>query len=249
MKENLVSIICPVYNSEQYLKDMLNSVQNQTYENWELLLIDDASDDASVEIIHAYAQDDSRIQLIRLEKNQGAAVARNKGMELAKGKYIAYIDSDDMWYPQKLERQLQFMKEHDYAFTTTAYEYTDEHGNPTGKRFRVKKKTGYWGLLLNFPVLTITNMFDVEKLGKFYIEPIRKRNDLILFLKILEKSPAYGLNEVLSQYRQRPNSLSRNKLDLIKYNWYVYRNIAGRSVVTSAFLIGLIGVIKLLRIK
>ena len=249
MQKNLISIIIPVYNSDKYLVETLDSVLKQTYTDWELLLIDDCSTDCSREIIESYAEKDSRIQVHLLEENSGAAVARNKGMELAKGEYVAFNDSDDLWFPEKLEIQLSFMKEHDYAFTTTAYEYTDEFGVPTGKRFHVKKKTGYWGLLLNFPVLTITNMFNAEKLGKFYIEPIRKRNDMVLFLKILQKEPAYGLDIVLSQYRQRQNSLSRNKMDLIKYNWYVYRKIANLSVVTSAFLIALISAIKILKIK
>jgi len=249
MIKDLVSVIIPVYNSEKYLAATIESVQRQSFRNWELLLIDDCSTDGSAAIIQEYASRDERIIYHRLPENGGAAVARNKGMELASGEYIAFNDSDDLWYPEKLEKQLRFMQENGYSFTTTAYEYTDEAGRPMGKRFRVKKKTGYWGLLLNFPVLTITNMYNAEKLGKFYIEPIRKRNDMVLFLQILRKTPAYGLNEVLSQYRQRPNSLSRNKKDLVKYNWYVYRKVAKLSVFTSVFLLGLIAAIKILRIK
>ena len=228
MKEELVSIIVPVYNSEKFIDDTIKTVKEQTYKNWEMLLINDCSTDNSAKIITKYKNDDKRIKLINLEKNSGAAVARNIGIEEANGKYIAFLDADDLWKKEKLEKQIKFMKENNYVFTFTGYEFANEEGIGNGKIVNVPEKINYKQALKNTTISTITVIFDVEQLGKKIIKmpDIRKGQDTATWWKILKKNViAYGLNENLSIYRRSNNTLSSNKIKALQRTWNLYRNV------------------------
>lgn len=250
MTEGLVSIITPAYNCEDYIGETIESIQNQTYKNWELLIVDDKSTDNTEKVVRMYSDKDSRIRYTRLKQNSGAAVARNVAIEQAAGQYLAFCDSDDLWLQNKLEKQLLFMKETDHAFTCTAYEQIDENGNRLNKVFVPKKKCDYNRLLLDCPVGNSTVMYDVSKMGKFTVPDIRKRNDDALWLKMLKKEPyIWGMEEVLVKYRVRSDGLSGNKLKVIKYHWILYRKIEHLSIARSLFHIFYWCVIKILGIK
>lgn len=248
MNKELVSIITPMYNSEKYIGQTIESVLNQTYKNWEMIIVDDESKDNTEEVVSTYK--DPRIKYIRLTENSGAAIARTRAMQEAKGKYMAFLDSDDLWKSNKLEAQIKFMKKNNYNFVCSSYEQIDEQGNKNGKIIKCKKKVDYNGVLLSCPVGNSTVMYNVQKLGKFEVPNIRKRNDDALWLKMLKKERyIYGQDEVLMEYRIRQNSISSNKLDLVKYHWYLYREIEHLSVFRSAFHIVVWGIIKILHIK
>jgi len=248
--ESLVSIITPTYNCGKFIAETMDSVINQSYKNWEMIIVDDCSTDNTKEVVEEYIKKDNRIKYHILEKNSGAAVSRTKAMELAKGKYIAFLDSDDLWTKDKLEKQIKFMEENNYNFTCTDYEQIDEKGNSLNKIIKTKTKTNYNGVLLTCPVGNSTVMYNVEALGKFVVPNIRKRNDDALWLQILKKEEyIYGMKEVLMKYRIRENSISSNKLQLVKYHWILYRDIEKLSVPRSIFHIGYWGFLKIFRIK
>jgi len=250
MEEEKVSIITPIYNCENFIKKTIDSIIAQTYKNWELIIVDDCSKDNTEEIIKKYMLKDNRIKYLKFDINQGAAMARTKAMELANGNYMAFLDSDDLWEDNKLEKQLKFMKENNYNFTCTAYEQIDENGEALNKIVKPKKKANYNRILLDCPVGNSTVMYNVENLGKFKVPNIRKRNDDALWLQILKKEKnIYGMNDVLMKYRIRSNSISSNKLDLIKYHWQLYREIEHLSIIRSIFHICWWGMIKILKIK
>ncbi len=250
MTEKLVSIITPTYNCAKFIARTLDSVQAQTYQNWEMIIVDDRSQDNTKEIVEEYMKTDSRIKYHLLDVNSGAAVARTTAMKLAQGSYMAFLDSDDIWMPDKLERQIKWMEDNGYAFSCTAYEQIDEDDNLLGKTIKTVKKTDYNRLLLDCPVGNSTVMYDVEKMGKFEVPNIRKRNDDALWLQMLKKEKyIWGMPDVLMKYRIRQNSISSNKLSVIKYHWILYRDIEHLSVIRSAFHIFWWCVIKVLHIK
>lgn len=248
MNEELVSIIMPTYNCAKFIGETIKSVIAQTYSNFEIIIVDDCSKDNTKDVVNSF--DDERIKYHRLEKNSGAAVARTTAMNMAKGKYMAFLDSDDLWMENKLERQLKFMKDNNYNITCTAYEQVNEDGESLNKVIKTKKKVDYNRILLDCPVGNSTVMYNVEALGKFEVPNIRKRNDDALWLQMLKKEKyIYGMDEVLAKYRIRSNSISSNKLSLIKYHWQLYRDIEHLSVIRSVFHICWWGVIKVLHIK
>ena len=248
MEDKLVSIIMPTYNCAKFIGKTIESVIAQTYENWELIIIDDCSKDNTEEVVSEYK--DNRIKYHRLENNSGAAVARTEAMKKASGRYMAFLDSDDLWKKDKLEKQLEFMNKNNYNFTCTEYEQIDEEGNKLNKVIKVKKRADYNRILLDCPVGNSTVMYNVEKLGKFEVPNIRKRNDDALWLQILKKEKyIYGMPDILMEYRIRSNSISSNKLSLVKYHWQLYREIEHLSVFRSAFHICWWGMIKVLHIK
>ena len=250
MQKNLVSIITPTYNCGAFIADTINSVLAQTYTDWEMIIVDDCSTDDTRAIVERYRAKDSRFIYHCLETNSGAAVARTKSMELAKGEYMAFLDSDDLWTPDKLERQLKFMRDNDCAFSCTAYEQIDEEGKPLGKIINTVPKTDYNRLLLDCPVGNSTVMYSVAKMGKFQVPNIRKRNDDALWLQMLKKEKyIHGMPDVLMRYRLRSNSISANKLKVIKYHWILYREIEHLSIPRSVFHIFWWCVIKALHIK
>ncbi len=250
MSEKLVSIITPTYNCARFIARTIESVQAQTYQNWEMIIVDDRSEDNTKEIAEEYMKNDSRIKYHLLEENSGAAVARTAAMQLANGSYMAFLDSDDIWMPEKLERQIRWMTEKGYAFSCTAYEHIDEDDKLLNKVIKTIEKTDYNRLLLDCPVGNSSVMYDVEKMGKFEVPNIRKRNDDALWLKMLKKEKyIWGMPDVLMQYRIRENSISSNKLKVIKYHWILYREIEHLSVFRSAFHIFWWCFIKVLGIK
>lgn len=250
MESELVSVIMPTYNCGKYIGETIETVKNQTYKNWELIIVDDCSKDNTEEIVNKYINSDNRIKYYKFKSNQGAAKARTKAMEMANGNYMAFLDSDDLWNREKLEKQLEFMKKNHYNFTCTEYEQIDENGKKMNRIIKTKVKANYNRILLDCPVGNSTVMYNVNALGKFKVPNIRKRNDDALWLQILKKEQyIYGMNEVLMKYRIRSNSISSNKLDLIKYHWQLYRKIEHLSLVRSVFHVCWWGVIKVLHIK
>lgn len=247
---DLISIITPTYNCGKFIGETIESVINQTYENWEMIIVDDCSKDNTKDIVNKYAQNDDRIKYHILETNSGAAIARTRAMELARGDYMAFLDSDDLWVEDKLEKQLKFMKENNFNFVCTEYEQIDEQSNPLGKIIKVRDKANYNRVLLDCPVGNSTVMYNVNAMGKFEVPNIRKRNDDALWLQMLKKEEyIHGMKETLMKYRIRENSISSNKLDLVKYHWYLYREIENLSVIRSLFHIGYWGIIKVFKIK
>jgi glycosyltransferase involved in cell wall biosynthesis len=247
---SLVSIITPLYNSEKFIEETIQSVLNQTYSNWEMIIVNDCSTDNGVDILKKYSEKDNRIKLIQLIKNGGGAVARNRAIEEAKGKYIAFLDSDDLWKPEKLEKQIKFMKENSYSFTFTKYQQMNENGEKLEKYIEVPKTLNYKQALLKNPIGCLTVIYDSEKLGKVYLPLIRKRQDYALWLKILKSGvTGYGLNENLAYYRLRENSISSNKVDLIKYQWKLYREIEKLNIFESIFYLSCVVFQKIFKIK
>jgi len=245
----LVSIITPMYNSEHVIAETIESVLEQTYSNWELIIVDDLSTDNSVRVVTKYCATDKRIKLFSLEKNSGAAMARNKGIAEAKGRFIAFLDSDDLWKTIKLEKQIKFMLDNDFAITATDYEQITED-NITKRVIKTREKIDYKTALKFNPIGNSTVLYDVEKLGKVEIPNIKRRNDYALWLKILRKEKyVYGINEVLASYRLRKKSISSNKIKVVKYQYHVYRKLEKLSFFKSIYLILFWTVIKLLRIK
>ena len=250
MNEKLVSIIMPTYNCAKFIARTFDSLQAQTYQNWELIVVDDHSQDNTKKIVEEYMKNDSRIQYHLLDVNSGAAVARTTAMKLAKGSYMAFLDSDDIWTPDKLERQIKWMNDNGYAFSCTAYEQIGEDDNLLNRTIKSIEKTDYNRLLLDCPVGNSTVVYDVEKMGKFEVPNIRKRNDYALWLQMLKKEKyIWGMPDVLMKYRIRQNSISSNKFKLLKYHWTLYREIEHLSVLRSAFHIFWWCVIKILHIK
>lgn len=236
-KQSLVTVITPTYNSERFIIETIRSVQKQTHSNWEMIIIDDCSSDNTVELVKKEQEKDNRIKLIQLEKNQGAAVARNTGMKKAKGKYIAFLDSDDMWLPNKLEDQIRFMEENDYAFTFSSFAIMDQYGNLTGKTNRAVEKANYHDILKRPGIIgCLTVILDREKISDPYMPNIKTRNDFATWLKILRNGhTAYGLDKVLAYYRLVPGSISSNKLKAAQKNWYVYRQIEKLNLFSATY--------------
>lgn len=231
----MVSIITPSFNSVNYICHTIESILNQSYRNWELLIIDDCSTDNSREVIESYVNQDARIKLICLEQNSGAAVARNTGIENATGRFIAFLDSDDTWHPKKLEQQVGFMLNHNYTFTYTKYHQVNENGEKIGE-LHFPLKTSYRELLKTCVIGCLTTMYDSHKLGKVYFPLIRKRQDYALWLKILKQVDyAYCVPEDLASYTVRSDSISANKWKVAQYNWKLYRDIEKLNILSSAY--------------
>jgi teichuronic acid biosynthesis glycosyltransferase TuaG len=223
----LVSIVTPVYNSAPYLAAMIQSVVLQTYTNWEHILVDDGSKDNSVEIIKNLAATEPRIKLLHLPGNQGSGPARNIAIEAAKGKYIAFLDSDDIWHPEKLEKHVTFMQIHDAAFSHTSYGFIDEDGRIIRQTFHVSKEPVTFRMALQRTEIScLTAMYDVEKVGKMYMPDIRRKQDYALWLNILRKGfKSIPLDVELAWYRQRRGSATSNKFSLIHKHYIFLRKV------------------------
>lgn len=233
---DLISIITPVYMCEAYIERTMNSVLAQTYPNWEMLLVDDCSPDGSAEIIRSYAEKDPRFKYIKLENNSGAAIARNVGLENAKGRYIAYLDADDIWLPEKLERQIRFMEENDVQFSCCDYEKIEADDTPLNKVVHMPKTITYNQLLSNTIIQTVGVIVDLNKVDrKLLVMPnVRRGQDSATWLQMLRNGVKFtGQNEVLAQYRRVPQSLSANKFSAMKRTWYLYRGVEHLSIPKS----------------
>lgn len=235
-ENTLVSIITPVYNCEKYIKETLENVIKQTHENWEIILVDDCSTDKSEEIIKEYEKKDSRIKYFKLKENSGAAVARNYALEKSKGRFIAYLDADDLWKNEKLEKQIKYMTENKYAFSCTDYEKIDEVGNTLNKIVKIPKEVNYNLFLRNTIIQTVGVMVDTQITGKelLVMPNIRRRQDAATWCQLLKAGyNCYEVPENLSYYRVVSNSLSSNKFKAVKGTWYLYRKIENLSLVKS----------------
>lgn len=235
--DGLVSVIMPTYNCGSFIAESIESVIAQTYTNWELVITDDCSADNTAEVVSAYMAKDDRIKYFRLEKNAGPAGARNRSIEEAKGDYIAFLDSDDLWTPDKLEKQLAFMNANGINFCCTAYGRIDEAGAPLEKVSHPLRRADYNTVLYRSnPCGNSTVIFNAAAIGKFFVPDIRKRNDFALWLQVLKKEKyVYGFDEILCKYRIRSGSVSSNKLSLLKYHWFLYRKIEKLSIPKSIF--------------
>lgn len=234
-----VSIVMPSYKSETFLTLSIDSILNQTFKEWELIVIDDSSPDDSNKIIEKYMQNCEKIKLIKLEKNSGPAIARNRAIKEAKGRYIAFLDSDDLWHADKLSRQLSFMQEHDVALSYTGYYRIEEISGEIIDQINVPKKVDYGELLKQNIIGCLTAIYDTEKIGKVYMPDILKRQDFGLWLKILKKVPyAYGLDEPLAYYRVRTASVSSNKILASRYNWKLYREVEKLPMYKAIYYFG-----------
>lgn len=220
--EDVVSVIIPVYNAARFLDRTLSSIFAQTYKNIEIILVDDCSKDESAEIIARYREEHPEIVYHLQETNQGAAVARNTALELAKGRYVAFLDSDDMWYHEKIEKQLTLMKEKDAAFCYTAIEMVNNNDEIVKKKRKVKEKIDYSFLLHNTMIATSSVLIDRKKTGDFRMPLRRGGQDYATWLMLLRDGTiAYGINEALVKYRVGNSSLSSNKFKSIKQVWQI----------------------------
>ncbi|KAF2336451.1 glycosyltransferase family 2 protein [Flavobacterium daemonense] len=234
---HLVSILIPTYNTEKFIRETLQSVQNQTYSNWEMILVDDASTDQTVAIIEEFAKNDSRIKLFKLEKNSGNGFARNIALEKASGKYIAYLDADDLWFPEKLEKQIHFLKTKNLPFTFSFYDCIDDDGNNLKRRVETPVPLTYNQLFFCNYVGNLTAIYDTDFFGKIKLESSQKRQDWRLWLTILKQiKTAEAIPESLAFYRIRRDSISSSKFKLIKHNFGVYREFHGYNFVFSVLL-------------
>ena len=230
----LVSIIMPNYNSEKFIKATIESVIAQTYKNWELIIVDDCSTDDSLSVIEQY--DDDRIRVLKNEKNSGAAVSRNNAIEAANGRYIAFLDSDDLWDKDKLLMQLNFMNEKQCAFSFTHY-YFDKNDGVLREFSPKKDKYDYKTILKHCYIACPTVIYDSSILGKIFM-PVGavKREDFACWLQILRKNvQAYCLHKSLTTVKIHTDSVSYNKTKMIKYQWNVYRKVEKLSVVKSLY--------------
>lgn len=230
----MVSVITPTFNSSKYIRQCIDSVLAQSYNDFELIIIDDKSVDDTIEIIEQYT--DSRIILLSLDKNSGAGIARNKGIEVAKGEYIAFLDSDDTWHPEKLEKHIAFMDENDVLFSYTSYGFLNEKGEILPEYIEALPSVNYNTMLENNYIGCLTSVYNQEKLGKVFMPQFRKRQDWALWLKILKLTDrAVSLPQVLSYYREGNESLSKNKIKLLKSNFQFYTGYLGYSFVKSFY--------------
>ncbi len=228
-----VSIITPLYNGEKTIKDCIESVLRQGFISWEMLIVDECSSDNSVNIVNQYVAEDPRIKLLQNKDNLGVGKSRNKAIEAATGRYIAFLDCDDYWHPDKLQKQLQFMQANKAAFSYTAYypvkadrtSYLYYVPAPQRLDFNTLTRNNYIGCL--------TVMYDSKFLGKCFFPDIRRRQDWVLWLQILRQTEGLGLSEPLAYYRVTAGSLSRNKFSLLKDNYLVYKNQLGLSSFQS----------------
>ena len=219
----LVSIITPCYNSEKFLDECISSVLNQTYQNWEMLIIDDNSSDNSSILINSYSKKDERIKPLYLNDNIGAAMARNKAISKAKGKYLAFLDSDDVWLPKKLEVQTNFMKKNNCSFVFSSYSVISENEKPN-YTISVPETITYKRYLKNTIIGCLTVMLDKEKFKKIEMPNLRSSHDMALWLNLLKQEKyAYGIAQDLAIYREHKSSNTSNKFRAIYDVWNVYR--------------------------
>ncbi len=236
--KELVSIIMPSYNCGQYVEQTIRSVQAQTYQNWEIIFVDDCSTDDTENIVRSI--NDSRIRYYKNEKNSGAAVSRNAALRHAKGRWIAFLDSDDLWEPNKLERQIRFMEDNGYKFSYTYYEEMDADGNDTGVLVLGPKKITKSGMFAFCWPGCLTVMYDAEAVGLIQIEDIKKNNDYAMWLKVCQKADCYLLPDTLAKYRRgRSGSVSSHSIStMIKWHYKLFRDAEGMGVLSSLWYTG-----------
>jgi teichuronic acid biosynthesis glycosyltransferase TuaG len=234
----MVSIVMPCFMNERFVGDAIESVIAQTYRNWELIVVDDASKDQSRAVVGAYVQKDSRIMLLKLRRNSGPAVARNTAIAAARGRYIAFLDADDLWMPHKLEAQLSFMQSHQVALSYSDFKIIDAQGKQADIIRRAPDRLDYASLLKENQIGCLAAIYDTQVLGKCYMPEIRKRQDYGLWLQILKQGHvAKKAPGVLARYRISNLSVSSNKLGLIRYNYQLFREVEKFSFVRSVYYV------------
>ena len=231
---NLVSIITPSFNSEKYISSAIESVIDQTYQNWEMIIVDDNSTDSSCDIVDKYVKKDRRIKLIKMDNNSGPAIARNRAIKEAKGRYIYFLDSDDIWYNHKLEQQVNFMQANNLAVICSSYCTIDSNGQRSGIK-TVREKISYKDMLKSNHIGNLTGVYDCIKLGKIYADNVC-HEDYTLWLKVVQRSKnVRTILEPLAEYRVLNSSISSNKFKVLKWQWNIYRNILGLGIFKSCY--------------
>lgn len=237
---DLVSIITPSYNTARFIGETIECVLNQTYANWELLIVDDCSSDDTDAVVARYL--DERIHYFKNEQNSGAAISRNRALKEATGKWIAFLDSDDLWEPQKLEKQIGFMEANDIHFSYTNYIETDELKTKKGPLWTGPKKINRFLMCTVNYMGCLTVMYDREYIGLIQVADIKKRNDYAIWVKVVKKSPAYLLPETLATYRVRTSGSIMNRtkgpLDRMKFNYYMWHDSERLGKLCAYFLTG-----------
>ena len=235
MEKEKVSIIVPMYNAEKFIGKAIETVLSQTYENWEMLIMNDVSADNSLAVVNEFAKKDDRIKVVNTEKNMGVVKGRNHLIDLARGKYIAFLDADDYWHSEKLEKQIQFMKEKNASISCTEYTRVRENGEKINEVV-IKSEISYTDMLKNNYLGCLTVMYDVEKVGKRYFKELEKNEDYVLWLEIVKDVKIiYGLKENLAYYRVLDNSRSSNKVKTAKVRWEIYRKVEKLSLLKSIY--------------
>ena len=237
----LVSVIMPVYNSSKFISEAIESVLVQTYTNWELIIVDDASTDKTSQIIEKISEVEPKIIFIKLSTNQGPGFCRNKATEIAQGEYIAFLDSDDLWTPNKLEVQLNFMLKNNCKVSFTSYLHIDEMGHSLNKRIKAMRILPFKKQFRNNYIGNLTGMYDTASLGKIQSPRMSKRQDWALWLEAIKRSqnPAKGIDQDLAFYRVRQGSVSSNKIGLLRHNYNFYKKHLGYSMPTSLYFMSL----------
>ena len=229
-----VSIITPSYNSSKFIEECIESVISQTYQEWEMIIVDDCSIDNSRKLINKYVNQDKRIRSIFLKENVGSAQARNTAIKEAEGEYIAFLDSDDLWFPEKLEKQIEFMERNDFAFSFTSYETITEDGSSNSSIIKAPVKMNYNSYLKNTIIGCLTVVINIRKTGSFLMPNIRSSHDMALWLIIMKRGfSAYGLNECLAYYRIVSTSNTSNKWKSAIEVWDVYRKVEKLNIFYS----------------
>ena len=232
----LVSVIMPAYNAAAFIAESIRSVQQQSHLEWELLVIDDASKDGTSEVVEALKEKDDRIKLHILPTNQGAGFARNIGIKAATGDFISFLDADDLWKPSKLEKQLKVMQEENMQVCFSSYELMNEDGQSLNKQIKSLKTLSFDKLKKANYIGNLTGIYSARALGKIYCPLIRKRQDWGLWLLAVKKAGgARGIQEPLAIYRERKGSISQNKVEMLQYNYRVYRKVLKYSSIKSLF--------------
>lgn len=234
----LVSIITPSYNTGRFIEETIQCVLNQTYTNWEMIIVDDCSTDNTDEVVKPFLSD-PRIRFLKNDKNNGAAVSRNRALREARGKWVAFLDSDDLWVPEKLERQIGFMEKNDCHFSYTDYIEVDDDGSPLGTLWTGPRKIGKARMTMFNYMGCLTVMYDRKYIGLIQVADIKKRNDYAIWVKVVKKCPAYLLNENLAAYRVRSSgsimNRGKNPLSRMKFNYYLWRYGEEKNVVIASF--------------
>lgn len=235
MTDKLVSIVMPSFNTEKFIAQAIESVIAQSHSLWELIIVDDASEDNSRQIISSYCAKDDRIKLLTVQQRAGAGNARNLAIKATQGRYIAFLDSDDLWLPEKLKTQLEFMQQNSLAFTHASYRLIDENNQHIGE-FITPEKTTYTDLLKTCSIGCLTVIYDTQRLGKLYMPEIPRGQDFVLWLQILKRIKlAIGMQETLAIYRIRKRFFLPHKLRVAFYHWIIYRKIEKLSLACSCY--------------
>ncbi len=236
MSNSLVSIITPTYNCGRFIEETIKSVQAQTYTEWEMIISDDCSTDDTREVIAPYLESDPRIKYICNEKNSGAAITRNNALKVAKGRWIAFLDSDDLWLPEKLEKQIRFMEENGYAFSYHEYTEISESGEDLGVYVSGRKSVGKFGMYACCWPGCLAVMYDARKIGLIQINDVKKNNDTAMWLKVIRKANCYLLKENLARYRRRKGSITPPSLKArILWHYRLFRDAEEMNPVFSVF--------------